>query len=51
MSDEPSSAIVIDTGSGFTKCGISGGFVFVLIDYYGQMMSHGQYSQRSWEGL
>ena len=25
MSDETSTAIVIDNGSGFTKCGISGG--------------------------
>ena len=25
MSEETSSAIVIDNGSGFTKCGISGG--------------------------
>ena len=32
MSDDPSSAIVIDTGSGFTKCGISGGIYNKIIE-------------------
>ena len=31
MSDDPSSAIVIDTGSGFTKCGISGGILLLIV--------------------